>query len=290
MKRMEPLTPVERKLAEEYFYLVDEFLHRKRLNHDEYFDIVIFGYLQAIQRECRNPNPPENKNLHGLIEICMKRAVFTEWRRHGRDMRNSAHEVLSLDYIPERMDGLSLHDAVADTRRNTAIQVEARDLTARILEVATPREREAIDLACLGYETREIAQMLGIAINTAGHTLYRFRVKAKAVRDDREVIRAPQWVKDKEKLQARNRKYQQEHRAEINEKNRIRNRAYRAAHPEKVRAKERAYREAHRDEINARVRARYAAKQAEKLAAAQKWEKAVPDAANIRDGGPKGQI
>lgn len=278
MSKMEPLTVEEREMAERYFYTVGEFLRRKRLAFDEYFDVVIFGYLQAIQRAHRNPNPPENKNIYGLIEVCMKRAVIMEYRRQYQDKRKGDRESLSLDCIPADTDDgeFSLYDVVADTRQNTAVQVAVQDLTERVLTVATPREREAIDLACLGYETREVAQMLGITRSTASRILCNFRVKAKAVRDDREVIRCPQWTRDKEKIQARNRKYQQEHRAEINEKNRIRDRAYRAAHPEEFKAKRRAYYAAHREEICAKDRARYAAKRAEKLAQPQAQKECRP--------------
>lgn len=278
MSKMEPLTVEEQEMAEQYFYLVDKFLKREHLDPNEYYDVVIFGYLQAIQRECRNPNPPEKKNIYGLIEVCMKRAVLMEWRCQYRDMRKGNREGLSLDCIPAQTDDgeFSLYDIVADVRQSTEVQVEAQDLAERVLVVATPREREAIDLACLGYETREIAQMLGITRSTASRILCNFRVKAKAVRDDREIIRCPQWVRDKEKVQARNRKYQQEHRTEINAKNRIRDRAYRAAHPEEVRAKDRAYYAAHREEICARDRARRAAKRTEKMAQVQEQEKRRP--------------
>lgn len=271
MKEMEPLTPDEQKMAEDYFHLVDKFLRKKRLDPGEYFDVAIFGYLQAVQRECRNPNPPEKKNIYGLIEVCMERAVLQEWRRQYQDRRKGDRESLSLDYIPAHTDDgeLPLCDVVADIRQKTEIQVEAKDLAKRALAVATPREREAIGLACLGYEAHEIAQMLGIAVNTASRTLCNFRAKARAVRDDREVIRCPQWVKNKEKIQARNRKYRQEHKAELNAKGRIRNQMYRALHPEEARAKDRAYHAAHRDEINAKRRARRAAKRAEKPAEVQ---------------------
>lgn len=276
VEKMPPLTAEEQKMAEDYYYLVDEFLHRKRLDSNEYFDVVIFGYLQAIQRECRNPNPPEKKNFHGLVEVCMKRAVFQEWRYKGCEMREADRLALSLDGIPAGTDNedFSMYEIVADVRQNTAIQVEASDLIDRVLAVATPRERETIDLACLGYEPYEIAEMLGITQNTTYRILCNFRAKAKAVRDDRDVIRSPQWARDKEKIQARNRAYQQAHRLELNAKARIRDRAYRAAHPEEVRAKERAYRAAHKDEINARERARRAAKRAVKQA--QEQEKRRP--------------
>lgn len=278
MSKLEPCTVEEQEMAEKYFYLVDKYLQRNRLDRNEYYDVVIFGYLQAIQRECRNPNPPENKNIYGLIEICMERAILQEWRRQHREMRKGDYEGWSLDSIPADTDEseLSFYDAVADVRQRPEAQVEMRDLTQRVLAVATLREREAMDLVALGYETREIAEILGITRNTASRILYNFRVKAKAVRDDREVVRCPQWVRNKEKLQALNRAYQQAHRQEINEKQRIRNRAYRAAHPEEVRAKERAYRAAHKDEINARRRANRAAKRAEKLSKTQTQEKRCP--------------
>lgn len=271
VEKMPPLTAEEQKMAEDYYYLVDEFLRRKRLDSNEYFDVVIFGYLQAIQRECRHQNLPEKKNFHGLVEVCMKRAVLMEQRYQHRDMRKGDRESLSLDCILADTDDdeLSLYGVVADTRQNTAVQVEASDLVDRILAVATPREREAIDLVRLGYETHEIAGILGIARGTASCILHNFRVKERAVQDDREVIRCPQWVRNKEKIQAYNRAYQQTHREAINARNRIRDREYRAAHLEEIRAKERVYRAVHKDEINARKRARYAAKRAEKLAQAQ---------------------
>lgn len=261
MRRMDPLTAEEQKIAEQYYYTVDKFLYCERLDPDEYYDVVIFGYLQAIQRECRNPSPPENKNICGLIQICMKRAVLLEWRRQRWYKRKCDREHLSLDCVPADSDDgeFSLYDVVGDKRQNTAVQVEAQDLADRILTVATPREREAIDLACLGYETREIAQIMRISVNTASRFLYNFRVKAKAVRDDREFIRCPQWERNKEKIQAYNRTYRQTHREELRKKQRARDHA----HPEEVRERKRAYYAAHKEEINAGRRARYAAKRAE---------------------------
>lgn len=268
MSKIEPLTVKGREMVEQYHYLVADFLQRKRLAPNQYYDIVIFGYLQAIQRECRNSSPLPQKNICGLIEICMNRAVLQEWRRQYQIKRTGDRKQLSLDRIPAHTDDdeLSLYAVIADTQQNIETQVEARDLIERIFAVATPREREALELACLGYKTHEIAQMLGIAQNTASRTLYNLRVKAKALRDGREVIRCPQWAneKTKRKKQAYNRAYRQAHQLEINAKARIQKQACRSAHPEETHAKDRAYYAAHREEICARKRARNAAKRAEK--------------------------
>ncbi len=230
MSALQPLTIEEQEMAAKYLYLVDRFLYRKGLDPSEYYDVVIFGYLQAIQRECRQEWPEEKKNFYGLVETCMKRVVLMERRRWYQDMRTADRLSSSLDSTPAytKEGEFFLYDVVADTRQRTEVQAEAKDLAERVLAVATAREREAIDLACLGYEAREIADILGIARNTAIRTLYNFRVKAKAVRDDREVIRSPQWARDKEKIRARNQAYRAAHKEEINEKARARRAAKRA--------------------------------------------------------------
>lgn len=46
---MRPMTELERVFAEENHMLVYRFLRANGLSEDEYYDIVIFGYLQAVQ-------------------------------------------------------------------------------------------------------------------------------------------------------------------------------------------------------------------------------------------------
>lgn len=46
---MRPMTKHEREFAEENHMLVYRFLSANGLSEDEYYDIVIFGYLQAVQ-------------------------------------------------------------------------------------------------------------------------------------------------------------------------------------------------------------------------------------------------
>lgn len=272
MSAILPLTVEEQNMAEQYLYLVDKFLSRKKLDPDEYYDVAIFGYLQAIQRECRNPNPPEEKNFFGLVEVCMRRAVQMEWRKQGRIMRRGDMTSLSMDSVSaetESGEG-SLYELVAAAGQDVQAQVEAGDLTQRVLAVATPREREMIDLVCLGYESREIAEILGIAVDTVYVTLNHFRVKARAVRDDSEVVKCPQWERNKEKLKAKNKAYREAHKEELAAKEKAR----RMAHREEINAKKRAYHQEHREEINARKRAAAAAKRAEKQAVQQ--EKSRP--------------
>lgn len=45
-----PLNDTQRIFAEKNHNLVYKFLHEKNLPASEYYDIVIFGYLRAVQR------------------------------------------------------------------------------------------------------------------------------------------------------------------------------------------------------------------------------------------------
>ena len=49
------MTQEERKFAEQRHDLVIDFLCRKRLSMDDFYDVVIFGYLSAVQQYFRNP-------------------------------------------------------------------------------------------------------------------------------------------------------------------------------------------------------------------------------------------
>ena len=51
-----PLNDTQRIFADKNHNLVYKFLHEKNLPASEYYDIVIFGYLRAVQRYLTDPN------------------------------------------------------------------------------------------------------------------------------------------------------------------------------------------------------------------------------------------
>ena len=55
MSRLHELTHLQRQFAEEHQETVLRFLSRMRLPVEDYYDIVIFGYLQAVQEYDENP-------------------------------------------------------------------------------------------------------------------------------------------------------------------------------------------------------------------------------------------
>lgn len=55
MRALRPMTQEERQFAEQNHSLVTEFIRKKHLAMNDYYDIVIFGYLSAVQQYFRNP-------------------------------------------------------------------------------------------------------------------------------------------------------------------------------------------------------------------------------------------
>ena len=52
---MKPMTDEQRRLAEANHDLVGAFLRENKLPEEQFYDVVIFGYLCAVQQYCENP-------------------------------------------------------------------------------------------------------------------------------------------------------------------------------------------------------------------------------------------
>ena len=51
-----PLTKKQQQFAEQNHDLVYAFLNVKKLPEIEYYDVIIFGYLKAVQEFCDTPD------------------------------------------------------------------------------------------------------------------------------------------------------------------------------------------------------------------------------------------
>ena len=56
-----PMTNEQRKFAETNHKLVYAYLQKNKLPKNKYYDLIIFGYLDAVQEYCENPKLKKNK-------------------------------------------------------------------------------------------------------------------------------------------------------------------------------------------------------------------------------------
>ena len=163
------MTKEEREFAEQKHDLVVEFLHRRHLPMNDYYDIVIFGYLSAVQQYFRNP--PAGVEFKTMAFRAMKDAILREGEYHARAKR--CGYTVSLD-----TEGY--HSTIPDQKQDVERQTERKALLEQVAKVATPRENKIIELLVDGFALHEAARFLKIPRAAAISCMENFCGRARA--------------------------------------------------------------------------------------------------------------
>ena len=164
MRALRPMTQEEREFAEQKHDLVIDYLRRKHLPMDDFYDVVIFGYLSAVQQYFRNP--PPNVTFAAMAVRAMKDSILRDGEYRTRAKRTAA--IVGLDDL-----------AIADPRQDTERHVEGKALLEQVASVATPQEAKIINLLIDGFVLREAARLLKIPRAAAVSCMEDFCCRAK---------------------------------------------------------------------------------------------------------------
>ncbi len=167
MRALRPMTQEEREFAEEKHDLVIDFLHRKYLPMDDFYDIVIFGYLSAVQQYFRDP--PAGVAFEAMAVRAMKDSILRDGEYHTRAKRSGV--TVSLD---------DADSTLTNPRQDTERQVEGKVLLEQVVGVATPKEARIINLLLDGFVLREAAKLLKMPKVTAVRCMEDFCCRARA--------------------------------------------------------------------------------------------------------------
>ena len=165
MRALRPMTQEEREFAEQKHDLVVEFLRRRHLPMNDYYDIVIFGYLSAVQQYFRDP--PIGVEFKAMAFRAMKDSILREGEYHARAKRCG---------ITVGLDDAEL----TDHRQDTEQQIEGKALLEQAAKVATPRENKIIELLVDGFALHEAARFLKIPRAVAISYMENFCGRARA--------------------------------------------------------------------------------------------------------------
>ena len=155
----------ERGFAEQHHELVIDFLRCKRLPMDDFYDIVIFGYLSAVQQYFRNP--PAGVKFKAMAFRAMKDSILRDGEYNACAKRCAY--IISLD-------DMNVQDPKQDTER----QIEDKALLEQVVSVATPKEAKIISFLVDGFALREAAQRLKMPKAVAVSCMENFYCRAKA--------------------------------------------------------------------------------------------------------------
>ena len=168
MRALRPMIKEERGFAEQHHELVIDFLRCKRLPMDDFYDIVIFGYLSAVQQYFRNP--PAGVKFKAMAFRAMKDSILRDGEYNARAKRCAY--IISLD-------DMNVQAPKQDTER----QVEDKALLEQVVSVATPKEAKIISFLVDGFALREAAQRLKMPKAVAVSCMENFYCRAKAAID-----------------------------------------------------------------------------------------------------------
>lgn len=168
MRALRPMTQEERVFAEQKHDLVIDFLHRKRPTMDDY-DIVIFGYLSAVQQYFRNP--PAGVEFNAMAFRAMKDSILREKEYNSYAKRNG---------VTVSLEDMKSYGAVPDPRQDVERQAEGKVLLEQAAKVATPKEAKIIGFLLDGFALHEAARLLKMPRAAAESCMDNFCFRARA--------------------------------------------------------------------------------------------------------------
>ena len=104
-----PFSNEERKFAEEHHGIVYHYLNTRKLSEDDWYDIVVFGYLHAV-RIWFSRSDLHKFSFTTIACNYMRSAVNHEYRKR------SNYKIVSLDDIIHGSNGLTYGDMLCDPR------------------------------------------------------------------------------------------------------------------------------------------------------------------------------
>ncbi len=172
MSTLHELTHLQKQFAEEHQNIVFRFLNRKGLSIEDYYDIVIFGYLQAVQEYDENPALSRFRFTTiawTRMEDCLYRHYTYENRPKRKAPTVSIHSYTHA--------GRTLDEILPDRRKGLQEQAADRLFAMEVLSCLTDTERQMVHLKADGLTCREIAERLSTTVSGINGRFHRMRVR-----------------------------------------------------------------------------------------------------------------
>ena len=165
---MRPLTNEERNFATEHHNLVFAFLKKKNLSIRRYYDIVIFGYLKAVQKYF---TPKEqNKCCFSTLAWKWMESKLSKYYKYLVCPKRYA-SVISLEGLIDeesilyRAGGISIPDI---TMQMLEIKLLLHDLSAKL----SPQKMRIIQMKINGERMNEIARKEHLTFHAINQLLF----------------------------------------------------------------------------------------------------------------------
>lgn len=149
--KLRPFTEKEQKFADQNHELIYSFLNEKELAEEDYYDIVIFGFLKAVQEFCSNPF--RYKCFSTLAWKCMSNELINYYQHKSRKKRHVA--IVSFDDIVNKVNDYEENAIIYDEYINELkMNLLMHELARRLPE----REMRIVKMKVRGDKLQDIAR------------------------------------------------------------------------------------------------------------------------------------
>lgn len=129
-----PLTTEEQQFAAKNHHIVEDFLRCRRLQKNEWYDVVIFRFLLSVKKWFQRPELHQWE-FAAIAFNDMRSAVWSE-----RDKQSRRIQTVSLDGIVPGTDDLMLIDTITEDNLKFVIYTEGEDMNISY-DVPLPERR-----------------------------------------------------------------------------------------------------------------------------------------------------
>ena len=166
----EKLSSAQREFATLHHGLIYKLLNTKGLPVDDYYDVVVFGYLRAVKKYTEQ-SELQRFSFSTIAYRDMKQELYNHYRSLNRFKRKAV--VYSLETEVE--SGRLLHERIASPSPNVYDYAELREQWETAKQSITPAQMAVLEMRSQGYSTTEIAEACNTTSSGVYGRIYRIR-------------------------------------------------------------------------------------------------------------------
>lgn len=171
-----PLTPEQSLFAAEHHGLVYAFLNDKHLPENEFYDVIIFGYIDAVRRYFTEPHLQQYS--FGTIAWGGMHGALANYSRTMQRQKRTA-TVISI-HISRSDNGLPLEETIGSPDELMQ-QLETRLLLHDLASHVSRQQMDMVRLRTSGYSDRDIARKHNISRDQVRKLLSEVRSALEAI-------------------------------------------------------------------------------------------------------------
>lgn len=166
-----PLTREQREFATKWHNLIYTFLNEKRLPEEDYYDVVVFGFLRAVKRYFTEP-----ELLQYSFSTIAWRSMECDFKNHCQMQERQKRKAytISLNHMVGGNECASLEDTLSAPDR-LMLQLETELLLHDLAQRATRQQMAVVQLRSAGYNVREIAKTQSLPMKRVQELLCEIR-------------------------------------------------------------------------------------------------------------------